>query len=59
VDSNPHEKSISKVLLIGTAYPVAEIATRTGFNDEFYFSRAFQKHTGVSPLAFRRNPRVF
>ncbi len=33
--------------------PVAEIAGAVGFEDPFYFSRQFHKHTGVSPRDHR------
>ncbi|WPV01464.1 helix-turn-helix domain-containing protein [Mucilaginibacter sp. cycad4] len=36
-----------------TAKPVKLIAHEMGFTDEFYFSRYFKKHAGVSPLHFR------
>ena len=32
----------------------AEVGYRLGFDDPAYFSRFFRKHTGRSPLAFRR-----
>jgi len=32
---------------------VKEIAFLLGFNDEYYFSRYFKKHTSVSPQAYR------
>lgn len=36
-----------------TSHPVAEIAEKLGYDDPAYFSRAFRKHTGMSPRAFR------
>ncbi len=35
--------------------PVKEIAATCGFDDQFYFSRVFKAHTGVSPTEFRRS----
>jgi AraC family transcriptional regulator, transcriptional activator of pobA len=40
-----------------TAKPVKQIAFELGYGDEFYFSRFFKKHTGVSPALFRNNVR--
>lgn len=31
-----------------------EIALELNFNDEFYFSKYFKKHTGISPTQFRK-----
>jgi len=33
---------------------VAEIASKTGFCDIYYFSRAFKKNKGMSPLQYRK-----
>jgi AraC-like DNA-binding protein len=33
---------------------VAEIAAKTGFCDIYYFSRAFKKNKGMSPLQYRK-----
>ena len=38
---------------------VGEIAFRTGFDDQLYFSRAFKRHRGDSPLAYRARLRNF
>ena len=35
--------------------PVAEIAETVGFEDPFYFSRIFHKHTGLSPSDYRNS----
>ena len=44
----------AKQLLSSGVLPVTEIALKVGFSDGNYFSRAFRKETGVSPLAYRR-----
>jgi AraC-like DNA-binding protein len=43
----------ARELLIGTDLPVYEIAGRCGFNSSHYFSRAFRRHAGVPPGAYR------
>lgn len=43
----------AKYLLSENDYSVKEIAEMLGFDDQFYFSRLFKKHSGVSPQAFR------
>ena len=36
---------------------VSEIAYRTGFEDQAYFTRAFKKHTGLTPSGYREKFR--
>jgi AraC family transcriptional activator of pobA len=36
---------------------VGEIAFRVGYGDPLYFSRAFKRHTGRSPQAYRERVR--
>ncbi|OWR32325.1 ABC fe(3+) transporter permease [Saccharibacillus sp. O23] len=40
-------------MLRHTEASVGEIADRLGYRDMYYFSRAFKKHYGVSPLRYR------
>ena len=40
-------------LLLGGHLKVAEVARLTGFSNEFYFSNAFKRSTGLSPSRFR------
>lgn len=42
-------------LLHDTDMSVTQIAMSCGFNDSAYFSTAFRKKTGMTPLAFRKN----
>jgi AraC-like DNA-binding protein len=42
------------VLLIDAGRSVAEVASDCGYDDPFYFSRAFRRHHHASPAAFRR-----
>ncbi|SFI75868.1 helix-turn-helix domain-containing protein [Celeribacter neptunius] len=41
-------------LLMETDLPIKQVAEKLGFHSAAYFSRAFHKHTGVSPRAFRQ-----
>lgn len=41
-------------LLVESTLPVHEIAARTGFADEYYFSRRFRIEQGMSPRTYRR-----
>lgn len=41
-------------LLLAQELPVRVLATQLGFDDEFYFSRWFRRHSGLSPTAFRK-----
>ena len=45
----------ARQLLSSTQLPVHEVARRSGFDNEFYFSRAFKQHEGLSPSAYRRS----
>lgn len=44
----------AKELLPISKAPLRELAQAVGFNDPFYFSRAFKKHFGVSPSEYRK-----
>ncbi len=43
----------AKKLLIGTTYSISEIASRCGFENVYYFSNFFKKHTGTFPSKYR------
>ncbi len=45
-------------LLRFTDLTVGEIAFRTGYRDQLYFSRAFRRATGDSPSAYRESARA-
>lgn len=44
----------AKLLLIKTELSVGEISEQVGFNYTPYFSKCFKRHTGLSPLSFRK-----
>ncbi len=46
--------SAAKRLLSESNMPMREIALSAGFESEYYFSAAFKKKVGVSPLAYRK-----
>ena len=48
----------AKQLLCETDYPIAEIAPLCGYENEYYFSNSFKKHTGKSPSVYRNSMRV-
>jgi len=45
-----------KLLAQGDGLPIEAVAQRVGFSSRSYFSRAFKRHFGVSPLARRAIP---
>lgn len=36
------------------AYSITRISSMCGFSDQYYFSRCFKKHTGISPREYRK-----
>jgi AraC-like DNA-binding protein len=49
--------TLARQLLETTPMPVKEIADRLRYADQYYFSNAFKKETGLSPTAFREQRR--
>jgi YesN/AraC family two-component response regulator len=47
----------AKELIKGGPTSITEIARLVGFADSGYFSRIFHRETGMSPEAFRREPK--
>ena len=43
-----------KLLSMYTCESVEAVSARCGFRDSFYFSTCFKKHTGISPLQYRK-----
>lgn len=41
-------------LLAYTRKPIADVGVRAGYKDYFYFSKAFKKTMGVSPMQYRK-----
>lgn len=41
-------------LLVNSVMSLSEIAHKTGFEDEFYFSRIFKKHRHITPSGYRK-----
>lgn len=48
----------AKELLESSELSVKEIGAMCGYDDFNFFSKTFKKHTGVSPLAYRKNSKV-
>lgn len=50
--------SLAQNLLIQDDFNgITDVALRCGFNDSFYFSTCFKKHTGLTPSQYRRQNR--
>ena len=49
--------SYAENMLEDGVLPIAEVAHRCGFADEFYFSRLFKKHRMISPSVLRSSNR--
>ena len=45
----------AKALLSGSNQPIVEIALGLGFGSQGHFHRAFRKHVGTKPGAYRRD----
>jgi LacI family transcriptional regulator len=45
-------------LLLETNLPISEIAEAGGFNVDAHVARFFSRHTGLTPLAFRKTHRI-
>lgn len=64
VGVSPYDYMISrkiahaKDLLEATDMPVKEVAFRLKYSDQYYFSSAFKRVVGVSPMNYRKNMNV-
>jgi transcriptional regulator GlxA family with amidase domain len=44
--------------LVTSNAPLSEIGVRAGFFDQSHFSKVFQRHTGLTPAAYRARVRA-
>ena len=49
--------SLAKELLESTSLQIKEIAERSGYSNQLYFSTAFRKYTGTGPREYRKTRR--
>lgn len=47
---------LAKTMLINSDYPIAEIAEKSGFSCQYYFSTLFKRKFKKSPKAYRNTP---
>lgn len=52
---NKKRLEISKELLSGTNYSIAQIASSVGFSSQSYFAQVFKKDIGISPAEYRKS----
>lgn len=45
----------ARLMLASESMPIKEIAYRLGYDDISYFSRIFKRHTGMTPLTYRKS----
>lgn len=50
--------SLAKELLESTSLQIKEIAERSGYSNQLYFSTAFRKYTGIGPREYRKTHRM-
>lgn len=48
----------AKALLCHTALSIADISSRLGFSEQFYFSKKFKASSGLAPLQYRKTHTV-
>ncbi len=48
----------AKGLLTSTDLPISQIAELSGYENSYYFSRIFKKHSGKTPSQVRQNSPV-
>lgn len=44
-------------LLVSTDIPVSAVGVESGYSDQYFFSKIFKKHMGISPQEYRRTHR--
>jgi AraC-like DNA-binding protein len=44
---------LAKQLILQASLPIAEVADRVGYESEAAFNRAFKRHVGAPPVAWR------
>lgn len=63
LDSSPQDFFIhlkmerARKYLIQTNLKVKEVGLKLGYDDQYYFSRIFSKHVGLSPVNFRKEEK--
>ena len=45
-------------LLLNSNMPISEVAEKSGYSDQYYFSKVFRKFFSISPSAFRKSNTV-
>ena len=45
----------ARELLLTTDIEISSVGVASGYKDQYFFSKIFKKHTGMSPSEFRKN----